>query len=112
MRDVVGAAVDVPVEGASQVRGGRVLLRVEGHPEDLGMLTPPERLHGAELAAERHLVLVVQIEAAEDERAVGVECLERPLGKRVVAQQLVTVDTLDQRAHSRCQLLGRDRCHR
>jgi len=57
-------------------------------------------------------VLVVQIEAAEDERAVGVECLERPLGKRVVAQQLVTVDTLDQRAHSRCQLLGRDRCHR
>ena len=40
-RDVVGAAVDVPVERAPEVRRRPVLRRVEGDPEDLGELPLP-----------------------------------------------------------------------
>ena len=81
-RDVVGAAVDVPVEGAAQVGGRRVLLRVEGDPEDLGVLALAEDLDLAQLLAERDLGGVVDVEVAEHERAVGLERLEARGGQR------------------------------
>ena len=97
-RDVVGAAVDVPVEGAAQVGGRGVLRRVERDPEDLGVVAAAELLDLAQPPAEGHLRLVVDVQVAEHQRAVGLERLEAPGREVVVVEQAVLVDALDQRA--------------
>ncbi len=107
-RDVVGAAVDVPVERAAQVGGRRVLRGVERHPEDLGVVAAAQLLDLAQPAAPGDLRLVVDVQVAEHQRPVGLERLEAPVGEVVVVEQAVLVDAFDQRADGGCEFLGRD----
>ena len=111
-RDVVGGAVEVPVERSPQVLGDRVLRRVERHPEDLRAVAPAHELHPAELPAERHLRLVVEVQVAEHEGAVLVEHPEAPLGEGVVVEQPVAVDAQHLRTDGGAELLGGQYRHR
>jgi hypothetical protein len=109
--NVLGAAVDVPVEGPLQVGGDRVLGRVEGDPEDLRELALAEHLDLAQLAAERDLGGVVDVDVAEHERPVGLERLQARGGQVAVGQEPVAVDALDLGPHAVAELLGGDHSH-
>ena len=94
-----------------QVLRRRVLRRVEGDAEDLGVLALAEDLDLAELAAEHDLGLVVEVEVAEHERPVVLERLERPGREVVVVEQLLAVDAVDLGADRGAELLGGDHGH-
>jgi len=88
-RDAVRGAVDVPVERALEVLRRRVHARVEADLEDL---LPALRHDRAELAAERKLGLVVQVQAAEEQHAAPLERFQASADDRVVQQVLDACD--------------------
>jgi hypothetical protein len=92
-RDVVGHAVDVPVERALEVVGRRVLRGIQRHAEDLGTVgLATDALDRSQAAAEGHLRVVVEVQLAEHEDAVAIEQLEALVGQRVVVEHPVDVD--------------------
>ena len=87
-------AVDVPVEGALEVFGRRVLGGVERHPEDLGSSPRGPAAPRPQPAAQRHLGLVVEVHLAEDEHAVPVE-RSRHRRRNVSSAEPIAVDVED-----------------
>jgi hypothetical protein len=108
---LVERAVDVPLDRPPQVLRHRVL-RVEADDRDLRDPLARPQAHLAELAAEGHLRLVVDLQPAEHEHAVLLECLAHRVRQFLVVQHPVDVNVESLRPHGGRQLvdLQRLRC--
>ena len=110
-RDAIERAVDVPLRVALQVLGHRVGGILRDHV-DLGDRVARTSHELAEPAAERDLLLVVEVERTEQQHTVRLERVEHRFGHRGIGQQRVVVDLDHLGADCRAQRLRRDRTHR